>query len=73
MTLSEDVVDGDAADSSESCTLAHLTDVASSLTGTATRLQQQLSSIEQGLSIAIDTLVVVVVQVLRGGAVHIVG
>ena len=72
MTLCQDVVDGHAVQSGESCTGADFVHVTSSFRGISTRLQQQLGSVEQGLGIAVDALVVIVVQVLRGWTVLVV-
>ena len=64
MTLVQDIIDGHIAQCSQAGTLTNLVYITSSLGSTATCLEQQLGSIQQGLRIAVDALVVVIVQVL---------
>ena len=73
MTLIQYIVDRYAGQVVESGTGANLIYIACSLGSTATGLKNQLGCVQQGLGIAVDALVVVVVQVLRRRTVLIVG
>ena len=64
VTLIQYVVDSNAAQVSKTCTCTNLVNITSGLGCAATCLQQQLGCIQQGLGIAVDALVVIVVQVL---------
>ena len=72
VTLSVDVVDRDIVQGSQAGTLTNLIHIAGSLRGTATSLQQQFGCVEQGLGVAVDALVVVLVQVLRSRTILVV-
>ena len=65
MTLGQDVVDSNTIQSRQTSTLANLIHITCGLSSTATSLEQKLCSVQQGLCIAVDALIVVVVQVLR--------
>ena len=73
MTLVKDVVDSDVGEFFQSCTGTNFVHITCCFCSAATSLEQQLSCVQEGFSIAVDALVVVVIQVLGGRTVLIIG
>lgn len=72
VTLVQDIVKCSGIIACQTGTGTYLVEVFQRLCGTATCSEQQLGSIQQGLSIAVDAFVIVVVQVLGSRTVLVV-